>query len=935
MKKIKLLLFLFFSCITTGAFAQQRTIEGKVVDTLNKETLEYATITVINASDSILLGFARSDRDGKFSLTVPEKDRYILLITCPGFADYLDVVSKGTAAVIPMGDVNLLTRERVLNEVLVLQQKGAILIKGDTTEYVADSFKVDANANVEDLLKRLPGLQVDKNGQITAQGEKVQKILVDGEEFFSDDPAVVNRNLQAKTIDKVQVFDKKSESAEFTGIDDGQRIKTINLKMKDKYKQGYFGKLALSGGNDGFFENQGMINFFRGKQKLSVYGTMANTGRVGLSFDDQNKFGSGSSVFATDEGYSYSMPNDFDENSGWDGTYNGQGLPKAWSAGAHFSDKWNEDKHHVNGNYQFRRRNIETVNNTLTQYTLPDSVYFNDVRSNSFSTSDKHGLSGLYEWNIDSLSSLRFSANGAKTVKRNTAETITDTKGSSGDMINNSLRRTANDIDGQNVEASLSWKKKFKKKGRSLIAETSFGQNHTNNTGFLVAGNSFYSEGVIDSVVQIDQQKNISTETQSANFNVAYTEPIAKKTFAEVHYRFNNQNNYSRQLSYNKDMFGVYQSLDSLFSSDYDFDISTHRAGANLRWVYDKLNVSFGADVANTQFVQTDNLFSNSARRYFNNFFPAATMNYKITKQSNVYFGYRGNTRQPSIEQIQPIRQNLDPLNISIGNPNLSQSFTNNFSFRYNSYQALKGTYYYASINMGFVSNDISRSEMISVSGIRTYQYVNVDGNFNSNAYAGAGFRIPKYDLNLNVNFSFSQNRINNLINTLKNKNDNYSYSLTFGLQYSKEKKIDISFNPSVNYIDNSSTINTQNTAFWTTTQSLDVLYYLPLKFQIGTTATWNVRQRTAAFDRNNNVFTLNAFVAKKFAKTEEFELRLSAFDIFNQNLGFSQYGYGNSVSQQSYNTIRRYVLLSGVWNFTRKAKDKSSPEEQQYLEAK
>lgn len=930
MKKLILLALLCFFVIAES-FAQ-KTISGKVIDTFNNESLEYATITVLRAADSTLLGFSRSDKDGNFNFNVADEQKYLVLITCPGFADYIDVITPTSAPELKLGDLVLYTREKLLSEFVIRQRRGSIVIKGDTTEYIADSFKVDANANVESLLKKLPGLQVDKNGQVTAQGEKVQKILVDGEEFFSDDPAVVNKNLQAKTIDKVQVFDKKSENAEFTGIDDGERIKTINLQLKDKYKKGYFGKVALGGGNDGFFENQGMFNYFRGKQKFSVYGIAANTGKVGLSYQDADKFTGGSSNRYYDEENGYTISTSDDEGN-WSGQYSGQGLPKAWTAGAHYSNKWNADKHHVSANYRFNRQNIETINNVLTQYSLPDSVYYNDQKSNTFSTSDRHGLTGLYEWKIDSLSTLKFTANASKTYKRNNSDVNTDSRGASGAVINNSLRKTSNDGESDMVNASAIWKKRFKKKGRNLMVRFDLNQNSNENDGFLFASNSFFSEGVKDSTTSIDQKKRTESQTSSAAANLTFTEPISKKGFLELTYRFNNQNNFSRQLSFNKDAASNYTALDTLFSTDYDFDVNTHRGGASVRWVYEKLNFSFGAAMANTLFQQTDNLLRTRRDRSFNNFFPSAAFTYKFNKQSNLSVNYRGNTQQPTIEQLQPVRQNNDPLNISIGNPNLTQEFDNRISFNYNSYKVLQGTYYYAGGSVMSVANDIGRSETVQASGIRTYQYINVDGNYSGNVYFGAGYRIPKYDLNLGFNASVFQSRNNNFVNGLKNINDNNSYSLGFRIGYDKEKKVEISFDPGVSYNINKSSLSNVTTAFWSTNQDLNILYYLPKKFQVGTDLSWNIRQRTATFDRNNNVFLVNAFVTKKFTKKDEIELRLSVYDIFNQNLGFSQTGFGNAVTQQSYNTIRRYGLLSVVWNFTHSPKADSKSDENQIME--
>jgi hypothetical protein len=918
---------LFFLTGMVNASAQKKTISGSLIDTFNNDKIESATVTLIRASDSILLGFTHSDQEGAFSLKVAEASKYIILISYPGFADYTDVFTSDAAPTIALGKIVLFTRENLLSEFVVRQKTGAILIKGDTTEYAADSFKVDANANVEALLKKLPGLQVDKNGQITAQGEKVQKILVDGEEFFSDDPAVVNRNLQAKTIDKVQIFDKKSENAAFTGIDDGQRTKTINLQLKDKYKKGYFGKLATGGGDNGFFENQGMFNLFRGKQKFSVFGIAANTGRIGLSYEDNNKFGSGGQSFSNEESGEFFTFAASDDDGGWDGNYNGQGLPKAWTAGAHFSDKWNKDKNHVNFNYKFSRRVVEAVNNTLTQYSLPDSVYYSDQRNNSFSTSDRHTLSGMYEWTIDSSSTLKLNASGAQMNKSNVSDFNTASKGAQGGIMNESARQSNNDGLNKNVTADLVWKKKFKKKGRTMLLDASFNQSYNNNNGYLHASNTFYSEGIMDSVTNINQLKKNESQTTSMTANATYTEPISKKGFLELKYKFNTQNNFSRQLSFNKNGAGQFVDLDSLYSTDYNFDVQTHRAGASLRWVYEKLNFSFGAGVSNTRFVQTDNLFGSDKTRLFNNFFPSASVNYKFTKQSSLNVNYNGNTQQPSIDQLQPIRQNTDPLNISIGNPNLRQEFDHNISMRYNSYKVLQGTYYYLGGGATFVNHDISRSESIISSGIRTYQYINVDGNYNSYLYAGAGFKIKKWDLDLGINSSANQGRVNNLVNNFKNRNDNNSYSLGLRFGYEKEKKFTVSFNPSVAYNQNFSSINQQNTAFWSTTQELNTTYYLPKKFELNLDISWSVRQRTVTFDQHNNVFLMNAYLAKKIGKNDAFEVRGSVFDIFNQNLGFSRYGQGNTVTQSSYNTIRRYALISVIWNFTKAPKESQAAE--------
>jgi hypothetical protein len=355
MKYIYFLLLGLF-CIAGQATGQTYMVKGSVTDTMNATPLELASVVLIRTADSVIAGKARTDKRGMFEAQLKKPGKYFLRITFPGFADYIETISL-KKSVTDLGDMPMISKSHLLQEFVLTQQIAAIKIKGDTTEYMADSFKVKEGATVEELLKKLPGIQVDKNGQIVAQGETVQKILVDGEEFFSDDPKVVTRGLQADAVKKVQVYDKKSDQADFTGIDDGEKTKTINLELKEDRKKGYFGKADAGGGSDGYFQNQGMINAFKGKRQLSAFGIISNTDRVGLGWQDNDKFGSGSGTTTiNDDGTVMTTSNrSEDDFAGWNGKYNGQGLPTTWTSGAHYADKWNEAKQHVSANYRFAR----------------------------------------------------------------------------------------------------------------------------------------------------------------------------------------------------------------------------------------------------------------------------------------------------------------------------------------------------------------------------------------------------------------------------------------------------------------------------------------------------------------------------------------------------------------------------------------------------
>lgn len=921
------ILLLLFLCATQAKAQGVYVIKGNITDTISDTKLKNATITLMRAKDSVLVTFARSGDDGNFELKTTKEDSYILMVSFPSFADYVDVV-KVSKATTNLGTIPMVSKSHLLNEFVLKQQIAAIKIKGDTTEYMADSFKVRENATVEELLKKLPGIQVNKNGQVTAQGETVQKILVDGEEFFTDDPAVVTKSLQAKAVERVQVYDKKSDQSIFSGIDDGTREKTINLKLKDNMKKGFFGKVVAGGGTDGFFENQAMLNAFKNKRKIAVFGIVANTGKIGLGWEDGNKFGGGSgSVSVTDDGivttYSSSGDDGFDS---WGGTYNGRGLPTAWTGGAHYSNRWFDDKLRFNTNYRYAKQNIETINNNLTELNYDNNKLFTNTKNETFNSAERHKIDMTDEWKIDSTSEIKLTADAGYQHGITSSKEYTETDNGTGTKLNDNTNSKSGDAVTKRVNATLNWQKKFAKKGRTLVFTGTENYKESESNGYIDSKLNYYNfanPAQIDSSRVNNQLKNNDEKNLQLMGKLSYTEPLTKKIFLEVNYTATVNNSSAKKLSYDKSfLHDAYDSLNLVYSSNYDFNVFTNTGGSNLRFVLKNFNFSAGGAVSNTQFNQRDNLGnSRSYNRSFTNFFPSASISYRPEgKQKSISLYYKGYTQQPTIDQIQPLRQNTDLLNESIGNPSLKQEFNHNIHINYNSYKILSGTYSYGGGGITFVNDDISQSQTINPGGKRVYQYVNVDGNYNGYLYAGFGKDLKKWDMRVGFNINTGVNQTNSIVNGLKNKSNNNNISLGLDINYDKEKKFNISYNPSVSYNSNISSINTTSTNYWALQNQLDANVQLPLKFEIGTDIDWYIRQKVVGFDRNNDVFRWNAYVSKKFLKSDALELRASVFDILNQNIGFQRYGSGNTITEQNYNTIRRYGMLSLIWNFTKSA---------------
>ncbi len=920
-----LVIVLLIVCSLQG-FGQSYLIRGSVTDTLNSTSLYRASIVAIRTKDSVIESFTRTGPDGRFELKVSSNSKYLLRITFPSFVDYLGAVNV-KSQITDLGDLPMVSKEHLLKEFVLTKNISAIKIKGDTTEYVADSFKVKENATVEDLLKKLPGIQVDKDGNITAQGETVQKVLVDGEEFFSDDPKVVTKGLQANAVDKVQVYNKKSEQAEFTGIDDGQKTKTINLELKEDKKKGYFGKLDAGGGTDGYFQDQGMINAFKAKRQFSAFAIMSNTDKIGLGWEDNNKFGSGSSTMITDDGniFSYSSNSNADFGGG-NNQYNGQGLPQTWTGGAHFADKWNDDKSHVTSNYRYAMQNVDLAGSTTTQNVLPDNKGFiSQQNKTQFSKGERHGLDFMYEWKLDSNTTIKLTADGGYKQSNMLTNYNTNTFNQDTGLINTNKRNITSNYYSDYVNADLVLKKKFKKKGRTISLDFKENYKETSSNGILNSATNVYSVGKTDTATA-DQKKVTQSNTLAFYANATYTEPLSKKVYLELNYGVTVNNSTSANYSYDTAGKGFSNKSDSLYSSDYKYNILTNKGGANLKFVYKKVNFSFGGNVSDASYLQTDVYHGDTSHRYnYVNFFPRANLTYKISNQTSFTFNYWGNTQQPTINQVQPLRQNTDPLNITIGNPGLKQEFTNTFSVNFNDYKMLSSRYLYGNFSFSTMADAIS-TKQISEYGVNTIQYINVNGNYSGYGYFGGGQKIKKLDVMLGLQTNMSINHVNNIVLTdtsnaksdIPNNHTDYNtYSFGPYINYEKEKKFEFTLQPEITYNYNKSTISTFSTSYWSTDLNFNGTVQLPWKCEIGTTVDVMIRQKTATFPVNNNVVKWNAHVERKFLKNSQLVLKASVLDILNQNIGYSRTAQAGMIIENNYNTIRRYGMLQLIWNFT------------------
>ena len=532
--------------------------------------------------------------------------------------------------------------------------------------------------------------------------------------FFGDDPTMATKNIQADAIDKVQVFDKKSDQAAFTGIDDGTKSKTLNLTLKEDKKKGYFGKLELGSDLKNRWNNSLMANSFKSKRKLSLYGIMSNTGKTGLDWQESSKYGENNNLeYNEDGGFFFSDGGDeFDSY----GAFRGQGLPTSWSAGTQYSKKFDADKQNFNGSYKYNKLNTVGGGTTVSQSILPGNVFFNKESSTAFSTKQRHTVRGTYEWQIDSFTSVKIRANGFTGNQRNFTGYTSESSDNFGNNVH-SIRNTSAEGDNSSLNSNFLLRHRFKKIGRTVSLAFDQQSKSTSTTGFLYSINQFYDKTNLTNIDTVDQKKINEVLNSGYYTRLAYTEPIVKNVFLELSYGIRISNSESKKLSYDRNLTGKYENMNDSFSNNYRYHVLTNSGGMIWRYNSKKTTASAGGDIAQADFTQTDVLHKSDVKYNYTNLFPKVNFMYKFNANSRININYNGNTRQPTIEQIQPIRDNTNPLNVAIGNPDLKQEFRHQINFNYNSYKVLKQRGFYTYASFGTTSNSISTNETTVING--------------------------------------------------------------------------------------------------------------------------------------------------------------------------------------------------------------------------
>ncbi|MDM1295979.1 outer membrane beta-barrel protein [Sphingobacterium sp. N143] len=915
-------LLLVLSVLGPLARAQYK-LTGTVTDVKDHAKLHQASVALLNPKDSILIKFDRTKENGQFQISNLDTGTYKMIVSYPQYADLVKDVQV-EASDLDLGSISLAKAALLLDEVQV-NGRIPVVIKGDTIEYDAGSFKVEKDAKVEDLLKVLPGITMDGSGKITAQGKEVKKVLLDGEEFFGDDPTLITKNIRSDMVSKVQVYEKKSDMAVRTGVDDGERTQTIDIKLKEDKKKGMFGQAVAGAGTDQYYGGKVMLNKFKGAQKIAAFGILANDGMVGLGFEDSQKYGVGgsSNIQMMDGGGIMISSNGDDADGGWDGKYNGGGVPKAINMGASYSDKSKDDKHKINVNYKRTQIDVANTSTYNAQNNLPERAQIDNNITRSENETKTNVANLRYDYKLDSLSDLTVNMGFSKSNRENASSSAADQRTLDGQLITrtNSNTDRNSDQDKFNINAMLT--RRFKKERRSITFNVNANTDQNRSRTKYFSENYFNNS---DSTALIDQYKNDKLGNNTYGASLTYTEPLSKKITGSIGYSFSSNSAETLNQSFDRDpTTGEYTVLDQRILNDFDFSSLKNGINASLNYKSSKLTVNLSNLTEFEDVKRTYNNLNTTLQRNQTSIRPAFSLNYKISKSRSLGVYYNGRTIQPSLTQIEPLKQNAQPLVEYLDNPDLKAGFNNSYSINYNAYKQLKdqNIYVYLSANQG--KKNINSSIRYNLQeGTQQISFVNIDKD-NWRIYGGSGYSFvlqKKWGLKMNLGMEGQYNSQYSYLSLVNeepqlNRNQTWNIAPNIGFNRYKANKMDfyVSLRPGVEQMNSYLQPELNQTTFKFNSYS-QFTYYLPKDFKISLSMQQNYQAATKTL-QSINVVNMNGYISKKFLKDKSLEAQLFVNDILNKNNGIYRYQNGTSFIQTSNDVLRRYGMLKVIYNFT------------------
>jgi hypothetical protein len=899
--------------LTSVLSAQQEiSIKGYVKDSISQQPLPSSTVFIETIADSTLISYSITDQDGFFDIRQYVKDSVLRLnISYTGMKPYQKKINIKSSP-LDMGAIYLSSQVGKLDEVVLNVKRSPIVVKKDTLEFNAQSFKTQDGANLEALLDKLPGLQIDKEGNITVNGKPVERILVNGKSFFGDDPKIALKNLPKSIIDKIQVVDTKTKEEEFTGEDGDDENKTINVTIDKDKNKGFFSRATISGGTDNRYAMSGIANYFKDDVRISIIGGSNNINSPGFTFDEVfDMMGSVRSVTRSSGG-----------GFGLNGINfgGGSGITKSDNAGLSYVDSWSND-HELESNYFFGGSKTRNEVSTRRENILPDRSFFTNSNNQSVNRSQSHRANVNYSVELDTLTRISFRpqmlyTNGNSQSSRNSSSTDADR-----DLINQLSTENQSDFDNVSWNSNLTFTRRFKQEGTYLRLRFQNAHDDNERISFFNSTREIFDEGT-ETQVQ-DQQIIDASKSNSYIINGRFRNLIKKHLYYTINYNYKTSDNESIRNVFNfNNTTDAFSDLNEDLSNTFTTRSNKHIPRAGLKYDDDTLRIE-GQLGLNRIDLKTDNEIQNvSFTNNFNILSYNTRFSYRFTRSKRISLRLRNSTNIPSVSQLQPVSIQTDPLNIVEGNPDLNASIDHRVNLNFYDFSYDSGSSYSVYMSYSFTEDQVVSVVNTDEDLVRTRTYTNLSGNQQLSLYLRYSKNLKKsknqndpesmrISARLNNNYSknlgFSNDRL------FRSERYVISPSLNFYYELEDMFTLDPSFDISYNLTQYNLNQN-QNQEFINYNFGLEAVTYWPENVIFGNDITFTQFGNVNP-DFDNTSWLWNVSLGYTFADDRAI-VKVKAYDLLNQNINTQRQTGDDFIQDTQQLILRQYFILSFTYKF-------------------
>ena len=908
MNKLVLVFALFFAI---NSFSQEKKFEikGTLIAEDTNKPLESATIYLERVKDSSVVTYTISDKDGNFKIESSTYDKSLnFYVSYIGYATYFKKINIDKEK-IDLKAISL-PLDNQLGEVLV-KSTAPITIKKDTLEFNVKSFKTKKDANVEDLLKQLPGVEVDEEGKITVNGKSVNKILVNGKPFFGDDPTITTKNLTKDIIEKIQIVDTKTKSEEFTGEEGDKENKTINLTIKEENNKGVFGRVSAGGGTDKRYELAGMVNVFDNDRRVSVLAGTNNTNTPGFSFGEISKmFGNGGGVSFNSNG-SFSI--------GGRSFGGGEGITTSQNAGLNYADVIGE-KTDLSADYFFSSSNSENKSSSQRETILSDSRFFTNSNSKSGNDTDNHSFNLEFEIKTDSTFHISiepsFGYSKSRTRYNSNEETLDD------NLLLTNQSEVNSDVESfaRRFSNEISITKRFGNRGAFIKAELETTVNQQESDDFLDSATEVF--GANPETIDRNQFTDGENNSYGVSTALSYRLPlITKKFFLNFKYK------YARDKDNNRESTFDYNSSTQDFT-DFNTDLSTdfqytdYRSipGFGLSFRGEKFSTSFNVGY-NIRTLKNEDLLRPqfNVERDFENIEANSYISYTFSPKASIYVNYWLENQPPALRQLQAFEDVSNPLQTIIGNPNLEPSNNHSFYAGYNGFDWQKRTGFYVGVNASISDNQVVSKTFVDPETLkRTTTYVNVDGNYNIGSWVNYNkdFKVDTLrTIKLKVRASYNTSERINFNNDVKYASKINRISPRIGIDFIWDKVLEFKPYYQLSFTNNAYDISAfEDREFTSHNAGVRTATFLPKNLEWRNDINFNYNPNVADGFQKSAWFWNSTLAYSVF--NDKAIITLKVYDLLNQNTNARRIATQDYIEDKQSTVLRQYFMLSLSYKF-------------------